>query len=232
MPAQDRARWDSDTIARATELLDRALGAGAPGPFQTEAAIAAVHCRAPTADATEWDESASLYGLIEAFRPTPAVRVNRAFAVGKAKGGGRPARQRRHRLHELSLRSPRSRTLPADARAAVEPVPDAQRALCWVTTGSPSRPTRAVEPSRPTASIDSARSSSPMLALQTPAKAVRRSRGTEPENELDARVNTLAGGVAGLRAFGPPGPRTRAQLEDSCPRPANLRPLARCRLAR
>jgi RNA polymerase sigma-70 factor (ECF subfamily) len=85
LPDQDRTRWDHDAIARATALLERALRAGAPGPLQTEAAIAAVHSRARTADATEWTEIASLYALLEGFRPTPAVRVNRAFALGKAK---------------------------------------------------------------------------------------------------------------------------------------------------
>jgi RNA polymerase sigma-70 factor (ECF subfamily) len=85
LPDQDRTRWDQAAIARATALLDRALAAGAPGPFQTEAAIVAVHCRAPSADATEWGEIASLYALLEGFRPTPGVWVNRAFALGKAK---------------------------------------------------------------------------------------------------------------------------------------------------
>lgn len=83
---QDRTRWDHCAIADATALLDRALETGAPGPFQTEAAIAAVHCRARCADATEWGEIASLYALLEAFRPVPGVRVNRAFAVGRANG--------------------------------------------------------------------------------------------------------------------------------------------------
>ena len=86
LPDQDRTRWDRDAIVRATAVLERALGAGAPGPFQTEAAIAAVHCRALAADATEWTEIAALYALLEGFRPTPGVRVNRAFALGKAKG--------------------------------------------------------------------------------------------------------------------------------------------------
>jgi RNA polymerase sigma-70 factor (ECF subfamily) len=84
LPEQDRTRWDHDAIERATALLERALAAGAPGPFQTEAAIAAVHSRARTADATEWAEIATLYTLLEGFCPTPAVRVNRAFALGKA----------------------------------------------------------------------------------------------------------------------------------------------------
>jgi RNA polymerase sigma-70 factor (ECF subfamily) len=57
-----------------------------PGPFQIEAAISAVHCRAATAALTEWREIADLYALLETFRPTPAVRVNRAFAVGQADG--------------------------------------------------------------------------------------------------------------------------------------------------
>lgn len=85
LPDQNRARWDREAIARAAALLEHALSAGAPGPFQTEAAIAAVHSRASTAELTEWGEIASLYALLEGFRPTPAVRVNRAFAVGMAK---------------------------------------------------------------------------------------------------------------------------------------------------
>lgn len=87
LPDQDRARWDHAAIRRATELLEHALGAGKPGSFQTEAAIAVVHCKARTADATDWNEIASLYALLEAFRPIPAVRVNRAFALAKACGG-------------------------------------------------------------------------------------------------------------------------------------------------
>jgi RNA polymerase sigma-70 factor (ECF subfamily) len=86
LPEQDRSRWDRGAIGRATALLDRALAAGAPGPYQVEAAIAAVHCRAASADATEWEELAALYALLEGFRPTPAVRVNRAFALGRARG--------------------------------------------------------------------------------------------------------------------------------------------------
>jgi RNA polymerase sigma-70 factor, ECF subfamily len=86
LPEQNRERWDRDGIQRATELLERALGAGSPGPFQTEAAIAAVHCRARTADETDWREIAALYALLEGFRPIAAVRVNRAFAVARADG--------------------------------------------------------------------------------------------------------------------------------------------------
>jgi RNA polymerase sigma-70 factor (ECF subfamily) len=86
LPEQDRSRWDREAIRRATAMLDQALAAGVPGPMQTEAAIAATHCRARTADQTEWAEIAALYALLEGSRATPAVRVNRAFAVGKAWG--------------------------------------------------------------------------------------------------------------------------------------------------
>ena len=86
LPEQDRSRWDHVAIGAATALLDRALSAKRPGPFQIEAAISAVHCRATAADVTEWREIADLYALLETFRPTPAVRVNRAFAVGRTHG--------------------------------------------------------------------------------------------------------------------------------------------------
>lgn len=86
LPDQDRERWDRAAIAAATELLERALTVGPAGPFQIEAAISAVHCRARTAAETDWREIAALYALLESQRPTPAVRVNRAFAVARVDG--------------------------------------------------------------------------------------------------------------------------------------------------
>lgn len=86
LPEQDRERWDRDAITAATVLLERVLATKQAGPFQVEAAIAAVHCRARTAEETDWREIAALYALLEGFRPTPAVRVNRAFAVARADG--------------------------------------------------------------------------------------------------------------------------------------------------
>jgi RNA polymerase sigma-70 factor, ECF subfamily len=86
LPDQDRRRWDGPGIAAATALLERALAEQRPGPFQIEAAISAVHCHAPIAEETDWREIASLYALLESHRPTPAVRVNRAFAVSRAVG--------------------------------------------------------------------------------------------------------------------------------------------------
>jgi RNA polymerase sigma-70 factor (ECF subfamily) len=86
LPDQDRTRWDRALIDEGTAELERALAAGRPGPFQTEAAISAVHCRAATAADTDWSEIAALYALLERMRPTPAVRINRAFAVSRAEG--------------------------------------------------------------------------------------------------------------------------------------------------
>lgn len=88
LPEQDRARWDAHGIAAGTALIEHSLGKGTPGPFQIEAAISAVHCRAESAEQTNWKEIAALYELLESLRPTPAVRVNRAFAVGRAFGPG------------------------------------------------------------------------------------------------------------------------------------------------
>jgi RNA polymerase sigma-70 factor (ECF subfamily) len=86
LPEQDRARWSADTIAEGLALLDHALRAGAPGPYQLEAAISATHCRAKTAADTDWEELAALYELLERMRPSAGVRVSRAFAVARARG--------------------------------------------------------------------------------------------------------------------------------------------------
>jgi len=89
LPEQDRTRWDGAAIEAATKLLERAAAMSRPGTFQLEAAISAAHCRAPAAEDTDWHEIASLYGMLEDLRPTPAVRVNRAFAVARASGPAR-----------------------------------------------------------------------------------------------------------------------------------------------
>jgi RNA polymerase sigma-70 factor (ECF subfamily) len=86
LPAQDRSRWDGEGIAAGIRLLESVLRAGVPGPYQIEAAISAVHCRARSAEATDWEEIATLYELLERASPSPAVRANRAFAVARARG--------------------------------------------------------------------------------------------------------------------------------------------------
>lgn len=86
LPEQDRSRWDQVAIKEGTALLDAALRARSPGPYQIEAAISAVHCHASTAEETDWAEIAALYELLTRARPSPAVTANRAFAVARAHG--------------------------------------------------------------------------------------------------------------------------------------------------
>jgi RNA polymerase sigma-70 factor, ECF subfamily len=84
LPEQDRSRWDSGAIEEAAALLEQTLASTPAGPFLIEAAISALHSRAPSADETDWKQIAQLYGLLERQRPTPAVRVNRVFAVARS----------------------------------------------------------------------------------------------------------------------------------------------------
>jgi RNA polymerase sigma-70 factor (ECF subfamily) len=86
LPEQDRTRWNAEAIAEGVAMLDVALQGGEPGPLQIEAAISAIHCRAKAAADTDWNEIAELYALLEKMRPSPAVSVNRAFAVARARG--------------------------------------------------------------------------------------------------------------------------------------------------
>jgi predicted RNA polymerase sigma factor len=85
---QNRARWDRLLIRRGLAALDRALevGAGALGPYGLQAAIAACHARATTAEQTDWHEIARLYGLLVQIMPSPVVELNRAVAVSMADG--------------------------------------------------------------------------------------------------------------------------------------------------
>jgi RNA polymerase sigma-70 factor (ECF subfamily) len=87
---QDRWRWDRAEIAEGVDLVERALrrsaNAGGPGPYQLQAAIAAVHDEAPTAEATDWEDIAGLYGELATVAPSPVVELNRAVAVAEAEG--------------------------------------------------------------------------------------------------------------------------------------------------
>lgn len=84
---QDRNRWDRLLIQRGLEALARAerLG-GAFGPYALQAAIAACHARAHTADATDWNRIATLYAALAQVNPSPVVELNRAVAVSMATG--------------------------------------------------------------------------------------------------------------------------------------------------
>ncbi|TMC08616.1 MAG: sigma-70 family RNA polymerase sigma factor [Chloroflexi bacterium] len=83
---QDRARWDRGLIAEGEAVLERALRAGRPGPYQLHAAIAACHADAATAAETDWRQIALLYGELIRHEPTPVVEANRAVAVAMAEG--------------------------------------------------------------------------------------------------------------------------------------------------
>ena len=86
LPEQDRRRWDAARIAEGTALVERALRRGRPGPYALQAAIAALHAAAPTFEATDWPQIAALYGELMRRAPSPVVAVNRAVAVGFARG--------------------------------------------------------------------------------------------------------------------------------------------------
>ncbi len=83
---QDRGRWDRDLILEGTALLDKALRHRSPGPYQVQAAIAAVHSQAARAADTDWAQIEQLYGELEQLQPSPVVTLNRAVAVGRARG--------------------------------------------------------------------------------------------------------------------------------------------------
>ncbi len=83
---QDRLTWDGGRIAEGVAALDEALALHAPGPFQVEAAIAALHAGAPSLEETDWPQIAALYGRLAQLRPTPVVAVNRAVAIAFADG--------------------------------------------------------------------------------------------------------------------------------------------------
>jgi RNA polymerase sigma-70 factor (ECF subfamily) len=83
---QDRGRWDRALIAEGQALVRRCLRRGQPGPYQIQAAIAAVHSDAPTAAATDWGQILQLYDQLLALAPGPVVALNRAVAVAEVDG--------------------------------------------------------------------------------------------------------------------------------------------------
>jgi RNA polymerase sigma-70 factor (ECF subfamily) len=82
---QDRSRWDQRQIAEALPLVEEALR-GRGGPYALQAAIAALHCQAATAEETDWPQILRLYDLLERVQPSPIVSLNRAVAVAMVEG--------------------------------------------------------------------------------------------------------------------------------------------------
>jgi len=86
---QDRSRWDHDMIDDGLAVLEAARAVRRPGPYQVQAAIAALHARAPRPEDTDWPQIASLYGVLAEMTPSPVVELNRAVAVALADGPAR-----------------------------------------------------------------------------------------------------------------------------------------------
>ncbi len=83
---QDRALWDRTQIEEGVGIIGDTLGRGAIGPYQLQAAIAAIHDEAPSADVTDWPQILALYDVLEQVSPGPVVTLNRAVAVAMVDG--------------------------------------------------------------------------------------------------------------------------------------------------
>lgn len=83
---QDRTLWKRPLIQEGLALIDKAMLARKPGPYQIQAAIAGLHARAQTADETDWAGIEQLYAALETHTPSPVVTLNRAVAVSKLRG--------------------------------------------------------------------------------------------------------------------------------------------------
>ncbi|MFN8149168.1 MAG: sigma-70 family RNA polymerase sigma factor [Candidatus Nanopelagicales bacterium] len=83
---QDRALWDAELVAEGQDLVRWCLRRGRPGPYQLQAAIAAVHSDAPSAEATDWSQVLALYDQLLHVAPSDVVRLNRAVALAEVAG--------------------------------------------------------------------------------------------------------------------------------------------------
>ncbi|MER7369365.1 RNA polymerase sigma factor, partial [Nonomuraea wenchangensis] len=115
---QDRTRWDPGLIREGTELIDSVWSRREVGPYQLQAAIAAVHAAAATPEQTDWPQIAALYVWLERLTPTAPVRLSRVVAVAQAYGPGRGLAllddlNRRHRLDQEPLTRRRERAVRA-----------------------------------------------------------------------------------------------------------------------
>jgi RNA polymerase sigma-70 factor (ECF subfamily) len=88
MDDQDRELWDGKMIAEGLALIDKALRHRRPGPYQVQAAIAALHARAARPEQTDWPQIEQLYAALERMQPSPVITLNRAVAVSKVAGAG------------------------------------------------------------------------------------------------------------------------------------------------
>jgi RNA polymerase sigma-70 factor (ECF subfamily) len=90
---QDRALWDQAAITEGLVLVERALRLGEAGPYQLQAAVAALHCQARTASDTDWRQIAALYRELLVRHPTPVIALNHAVAVAMSEGAAEGLRR-------------------------------------------------------------------------------------------------------------------------------------------
>jgi RNA polymerase sigma-70 factor (ECF subfamily) len=141
LPDQDRSLWNRDQIAEGVSLVERALASRRFGPYALQAAIAAVHAEAPSADATDWNEIVGLYDVLLRAEPSPVIELNRAVAGGHARWTRTGSRVgRRHPCAR------RARRLPPRPRHAGRPLPPAgskRRSADRLRAGDVARPSGA-----------------------------------------------------------------------------------------
>ena len=94
---QDRTLWNRDQIAEGLELVEQSLSSRRVGPYALQAAIAAVHAQAKTAQETDWTQIVALYTLLSRIEPSPVIELNRAVAIAMRDGpAAGPRINRRH----------------------------------------------------------------------------------------------------------------------------------------
>ena len=98
---QDRALWNREQVREGISLVEKALRLGSTGPYQLQAAIAALHGEAERADDTDWAQIASLYNHLARLAPTPVIALNHAVAVAMSKGPGQGLAQGLTMIDEL-----------------------------------------------------------------------------------------------------------------------------------
>jgi RNA polymerase sigma-70 factor (ECF subfamily) len=127
MKDQDRTRWDRELASEACSLLDRAIALRRPGPYQVQAAIAALHAQAPSYEQTDWRQIRLLYTRLAQLAPSPVVLLNRAVATGYAVGAAEALAETEplssdldgyHLFHALRAALLTTLGRPAEAKAA------------------------------------------------------------------------------------------------------------------
>ena len=149
---QDRHKWDQEQIAEGTALISATLPRGEAGPYQLQAAIAAVHDEAATMADTDWAQILGLYDLLQFLAPNPFTALHRAVAVGRVHGPGAGLRvldelaadKRMARHHRLLATRAHLRELAGDRQAAAADYLEAARR----STSGPERRYLAVQAAR------------------------------------------------------------------------------------